>query len=453
MKKTQTFPEQIWQFFCSVKLAVYTLVCLATTSIIGTVILQNGSDQQYLQLYGQTWTNLIKVFNIDDMYHAAWFLGLIVILCINIVVCSIERLGITWKVIFPKKIKVNPQRFKRQKLVDPFTVQKDSDTVLSMYESFLTKNVGKVIAQDSDAGRVLYAEKGRWTRIGVYIVHVSILLLLIGALIGAMFGFKANLRLDEGAASDTAFLVNNGTPVKLGFQIRCNDFEVKFYDTGAPEEFRSNLTIIENGKESFTKDIRVNHPLRYKGINVFQSSYGTARPDAIKVQVMRTADKKSWEKTIKIGQELSIPEKNGTFKLEGFLPQFDFKGHNLGETFVLTVTPEKGESFQVGLPIKFPTFDKMRKGDYAFIIQDFEQRHYTGLQITKDPGVWYVYAGFILMIIGCWVTFFMSHQSYFLEITTTDARSCEVFVSATSNRGKQGLKLKLNKMVTKLKDI
>ncbi len=44
-------------------------------------------------------------------------------------------------------------------------------------------------------------------------------------------------------------------------------------------------------------------------------------------------------------------------------------------------------------------------------ILNFEQAYYTGLQVTKDPGVWYVYAGFILMILGCWVTFFMSHRS------------------------------------------
>ncbi|HAY40073.1 MAG TPA: cytochrome c biogenesis protein ResB, partial [Desulfobacteraceae bacterium] len=45
-----------------------------------------------------------------------------------------------------------------------------------------------------------------------------------------------------------------------------------------------------------------------------------------------------------------------------------------------------------------------------FSIAGYNQRYYTGLQVTSDPGVWVVYAGFIMMIIGCFITFFMSHQ-------------------------------------------
>ncbi|MCF6246224.1 MAG: cytochrome c biogenesis protein ResB [Desulfobacula sp.] len=453
MKKNQTMSDHIWQFFCSVKLAVYTLVALTVTSIIGTVILQNGSDQEYLRLYGQTWTNLIKVFNINDMYHAWWFLGLIVLLCINIVVCSIERLTVTWKIIFPKAVRFKLARFTKQKQTASFLLEKSSDTVLPKYETFLSKHVGKVVREETQAGVALFAEKGRWTRIGVYIIHFSILLLLVGALIGTLFGFKANLRLDEGATSDTAFLAKKRTAIKLGFEIRCNDFEVQFYDTGAPKEFKSNLTIIENGKETFTKDIRVNHPLRYKGINIFQSFYGTAQPDAVLLEIVRRSDKETTQHEIRVGQQLSLPGEQGTFKLEGFLPNYDFQGNNLGEAFILTVTPKKGSVFQIGLPTRFPTFDKMRKGDLAFVIKKFEQKHYTGLQITKDPGVLYVYAGFIFLILGCWVTFFMSHQSVCIQIESDTQATSKVFVFGITNRNKQSQKLKIKKMATKLKDL
>lgn len=195
MKKNQTIPEQIWQFFCSVKLTVYTLVLLAGTSIIGTVILQNGSKQEYLRLYGDTFYNLIKIFNIDDMYHAWWFLLLLAILCINLVVCSIERLSITWKIIFPKKIKFNKERFRKLKNLQMFTVDNPGESQTDTYETFLSKTVGKVLKEETENSIVMYAEKGRWTRFGVYVIHSSILLLLIGALIGSVFGFKANLQL------------------------------------------------------------------------------------------------------------------------------------------------------------------------------------------------------------------------------------------------------------------
>ena len=453
MKKNKTIPELIWQFFCSVKLAVYTLVLIAATSIIGTIILQNGTQQQYISLYGEAVYNLIKVFNIDDMYHAWWFLLMIVILCINLVVCSIERLSITWKIIFPKQLKFNPERFRKLKNLETFTINKETELISNNYETFLSKTVGKVIKKQTESGMVMYAEKGRWTRIGVYVIHASIILLIIGALIGAIFGFRASLQLDEGAKSDVAFVYKKNAPVNIGFSIKCNNFDVKFYDTGAPEEFRSSLTIIENGKESFTKDIIVNQPLRYKGINIFQSSYGTAKPDSAVFEIIRQSDKSVISRTLKIGQEIHLPEDQGLFKLEGFLPHFDFRGNNLGEAFVGRITQKDGKSFQIALPIKFPTFDKMRKGIFAFVVKDFEKKYYTGLQITKDPGVWYVYSGFILMIIGCWITFFMSHQSYFIEIKKDKDNSSNISISGTTNRNSQGLKLKIKTIVIKLKDI
>ncbi|MCP3872412.1 MAG: cytochrome c biogenesis protein ResB [Desulfobacteraceae bacterium] len=452
MKKKQTIPELIWQFFSSVKLAVYTLVLLAATSVIGTVILQDGTPQRYIQTYGEPFYNLIRVFNIDDMYHAWWFLGLIVILCINIVVCSIERLSSTWKIIFPKKIKFNSNRFRKLKNLQTFEVKKDAQYLSKEYEGFLSKSVGNVLKEQTETNMVLYAEKGRWTRIGIYVVHSSILLLLIGALIGSLFGFKANLQLGEGETSDTVFVVKKKTPIKLDFSIRCNDFDVKFYDTGAPEEFRSNLTIIEGGKDSFTQDIIVNQPLRYKGINIFQSSYGQTQPNGAIFEIIRQSDKSVTNHTLKIGQEIDLPDGEGTFKLEGFLPQFDFKENNLGAAFVGRITQKDNKSFQIGLPIRFPTFDRMRKGSFAFVVKEFEQGYYTGLQITKDPGIWYVYSGFILMIIGCWITFFMSHQSYFIEIENAGGNHSKVSISGTTNRNSQGMKLKLKKIVTQLKD-
>ncbi len=453
MKKNKTIPELIWQFFSSVKLAVYTLVILAITSIIGTIILQNGTSQQYSREYGEAVYNVIKVFNIDDMYHAWWFLALLVTLCINIVVCSIERLSITWKIIFPKKIKFNPDRFRKQKNLESFSVNKDASSLYNDYESFLSKTIGKVIKEETGTGIVMYSETGRWTRMGVYVVHLSIILLLIGALIGSLFGFKASMNLDEGATSDTAFIAKKREPVNIGFSIRCNDFNVKFYDSGAPEEFKSNLTIIENGKESFTKDILVNHPLRYKGINIFQSSYGSGQPDSVVFDIIRQSDKSVTSQTIKIGEEIQLPADQGSFKLQGFLPNYDFRGNNLGQAFIGKITFKDAKEIQIAIPLKFPTFDKMRKGAFAFVAKDFEQKYYTGLQITRDPGVWYVYSGFILMIIGCWVTFFMSHQSLFIEIEKADENSSKISISGTTNRNNQGMKLKIKKIVTKLKDI
>jgi ResB protein required for cytochrome c biosynthesis len=95
LKQKDSFADQIWMFFASVKLTVYTLVLLALTSIVGTVVLQNGSPEAYIRLYGPGLYNMILVLDLDRMYQAWWYLLLMVVLCVNIVVCSIDRLSVT----------------------------------------------------------------------------------------------------------------------------------------------------------------------------------------------------------------------------------------------------------------------------------------------------------------------------------------------------------------------
>ncbi len=430
-----------------------TLLLLATTSVIGTVILQNGTPQQYIAKYGKPIYSLLWAFDITDMYHAWWFLLLIILICVNIVVCSIERLSLTWKIIFPKTISFNPARYQKLKNLQSFSLDQNKEKIVEKYKSFLFKKIGKVLVDANGTSTFLCAEKGRWTRLGVYVVHFSILLLLIGALIGSVFGFKGNLKLNEGETSNQVRLDKLNTMFQLPFSIRCDAFAVKFYDSGAPEEFKSTLTVIENQKQSFTKNILVNHPLRYKGINVFQASYGTASPNKATFEIYSKANDKIYTYTLGVGETIQLPDEKAGFTFEGFLPHYDFRGHNLGESFFAKITPEGQKGFQIVLPTQYPTFDKMRKGKLIVEVKDFKQKYYTGLQVTKDPGIWYVYSGFIFLILGCWITFFMSHHSVFIEISNSGENLCEIKISGKTNRNTHGMKMKIKRFVTQLKEL
>ena len=426
---------------------------LALTSIVGTVVLQNGSPEAYIRLYGPGLYNMILVLDLDRMYQAWWYLLLMVVLCVNIVVCSIDRLSVTWKIIFPKNISVNPQRFEKTKNRQQFECQLPMNSFAHQAKQMLAARAGKVIEKTSETGLILYAEKGRWSRLGVYVVHSSVLMLLAGALIGSALGFKANLRLDEGQTADTVFDTHTRLPIKLPFTVRCNDFQVKFYDTGAPDEFKSSLTILENNQERFTEDILVNHPLRYKGINIFQAYYGATTPDEARFEITDSETGTVEVHTIKNGGVVSLPAGAGNFIFEGFVPHYDFNGHDLGEAFIGRLDTIDGRNVQIVLPTKFPTFDKMRKSRFTVEVKSWDQAYYTGLQVTKDPGVPFVYTGFLLMIIGCWVTFFVSHQSVCIGLEQTGSGSTRVWVAGRANRNAQSTNLIVKKLVKELKEV
>jgi len=82
-------------------------------------------------------------------------------------------------------------------------------------------------------------------------------------------------------------------------------------------------------------------------------------------------------------------------------------------------------------------------------VAELKQRFYTGLQVTSDPGVWLVYMGFIIMIIGCYITFFMSHQQFCVEVLEKSNYS-RVIVYGKANKNKLGVQNKIKRIAEKL---
>jgi len=442
----------IWKFFTSVKLTVVLLLSLAATSIVGTLIPQNENPAAYVQAYGEFLYRLFNVFDLFDMYHSWWFQLLIVLLTLNIVVCSIDRLSTTWKIVFIKNPPFILSRFRDQADNEYFVVDRPSEQLKDLYETFVSRGYGYIRTEQTDKGYSIFAEKWRWTRLGVYGVHLSVVLLLIGALIGSFFGFDGYVNIPEGEVANSIRIRNPGRTQPLDFGILCEDFNVSFYDSGMPKEYRSSLTITENGKPVLKKDIVVNDPLRYKGINIFQSSYGQLPPKEVTLSFKSSKTGKAYKKKVLIGQQIEIPEAGGKFILKDYVGSYNFRGRPIGEAFIGMIVHDNGSSVEIVLPLRFPDFDRMQKRDIIVSVSEYTPRYYTGLQVTKDPGVWVVYSGFILLIIGCYITFFMSHQRLCIDIVKK-GKKCRVMVSGTANKNKFGMQNKIKRISEKLIDL
>ncbi len=439
------FFRSLWDFFASIRLTVVLLLTLAATSIVGTVIPQNESPEVYARHYGETLFRLMDFLGLFDMYHSWWFQLLMVLLTLNIVVCSINRLSATWKIIFARSPGFAGSRFRKASNRVEFTASRSPEQLRELFEPMLQRRYRRTDSETTDGSLFLFAEKGRWTRLGVYIVHFSVILLLLGGLVGSFIGFEGYVNIPEGASQDTIRLRNTNQPLKLPFAIRCDDFSVRFYETGAPDEFRSRLTLLKEGRPVLQRDIVVNDPLRFEGINIFQSSYGNMRPREVVLSFTSTESGMTYTRKATVGTPVDIPEGLGQFVVERFHNRYQFMGMmDLGSTFLGTLTPSGGEPVEVALPLQHPDFDKMivkrgiRKSDVIIAITDFEPHYYTGLQVNSDPGVWLVYAGFLVMIIGCFIAFYMSHQRVGVELVARGGGT-QVTVSGMSNKNKMGM--------------
>ncbi len=458
----------MWKFFASVKLTIFLLLSLAVTSVIGTLIPQNENPAAYVQNYGEVFYRLFDRLGMFDMYHSWWFQMLLILLTVNITVCSIQRLSKTWKIIFPAKPSFKRSKFQKRASQAEFVVQGTLEKLRPQYDAFLKRAVGPSVVERTPKGFCVFAEKLRWTRLGVYCVHFSVILLLMGGLIGSLFGFDGAVNIAEGETANQIWIRNSHAKRTLPFAIRCDDFDVSFYDTGAPKEFRSTLTLLENGEPILTRNIIVNDPLRHEGINIFQSSYGRLAPekppiDPEKEITLKLVSKESgmqYERKAKLGQTLQLPEDKGELVIKTFEPAFAFGDMKLGPTFMGAITPSQGDPIRVVLPVKYARFDAMRKGALVISVvdaddahadhnHDHEPRYYTGLQVNYDPGVWIVYLGFLIMIIGCYITFFMFHQQVCIEVIKSGSQN-RVIVSGIANRNKLGMQKRIKQLAQRL---
>ena len=444
--------DRIWKSFASVKLTIALLLSLAATSIIGTLIPQNEAPGAYLQTFGEFLYRLFSLLGLFDMYHSWWFRALILLLVVNIIICSLDRLKATWKILFVRNPRFNIARFRQLKSKAEFNAAGATAPLKDRFLPFVSRRYRYHRTEETDEGFAIYAEKGRLTRLGVYVVHLSVVVLLIGGLIGSIFGYEGFVNLAPGDSARSIQLRHNNQILPLGFDIRCDDFKVEFYDTGAPKEFRSSLSILKDGKVIEQKDIIVNDPLRYEGISFYQASYGSLSPTEVILNFTSQATGMIYSQRAAIGTAVAIPENLGTFTLKKYTRQANFRGHNIGEAFIGVLTPQNSNPIDITLPLKFPSFDKMRKGQVFVAIADFVPRYYTGLQVSKDPGVWVVYIGFILMIIGIYITFFMSHQQICVEVTFLDKKS-QVMVAGTSNKNKMGMQKKVTQLAHQLANL
>ena len=448
--------KEIWKFFASVKLTVSILLTIAVTSVIGTVIPQKSEiAAEYYRQNLKLLYSIFHAFDIFNMYHSWWFQALLILLTLNIFVCSFNRISAIWKIVFIKTPHFHLSKFRKIKQKKEFNEKRSIKTLEKKYIPVVSSLYKYCRLERTDEGFCIFAEKWRWTRLGVYIVHLSIILLLFGSLIGSRYGFEGFVNIPEVNSSKSIRNNHTNEIYDLDFEIRCDDFSVSYYDPNKrmPKEFRSTLTILEEGKTVLQQDILVNTPLRYKGISIFQNSWGEVPSDLPPKEITLNFQSREtgmvYNKKTMMKQKVVVPEGEGTFAIEEYMEASEFRGHDIGQAFIGTLTNKDGNKTRILLPLQFPRFDEMRGGDIVISVVDLPHIHYTGLQVTKDPGVPVVYTAFIVLIIGIAIAFFMSHQRLCIDVRKKE-KGCVVMVAGTSNRNNVGMQNKLNRLSEKL---
>jgi cytochrome c biogenesis protein len=441
--------DQVWNFFISVKLAIFTLIILAIASIFGTIVEQNQPPEKYHQIYEDWAFALMNRINLFDMYHSWWFLALLVLFTVNLSCCTIDRFPKMLRVVRNPRTKLDENLEKTLSLSDRWKKKGPLSDWAAKYTWTLSSSFAKPKVTEEGGEVHLYAETGVASRFGVYVTHLSIIIIFIGAILGNVLGFKGYVNIPEGEAV-TQVPVRGGSRVQnLGFTVRCNSFRVETYPSGQPKAYISDLSVLEGGREVLRKqDVVVNDPLQYKGIWFYQSSYGQAGGTTALVSVRRPDG--SPGKILSLAPNEPIPIE-GYGSIRGVNYDQNFQGRGPALQVVVEKPGKPADNFW--LLQQLPDQDHQRKDALAFSFGGLNSKMFTGLQVARDPGVNVVWLGCALMVIGIIMAFFLSHQRVWVRLAQGKDGRVEVVLAGSASRNRLAFEKKFEKIQTGVKAV
>ena len=117
------------------------------------------------------------------------------------------------------------------------------------------------------------------TKFSSGLTHIGLLVILSGGLVTCIFGEQGFLIVYKGHTQDT-FIKKDRQLKELSFKIYLDDFLIEWHNSNntapappAVKNFKSQITVLEDGREALEKTVEVNRPLKYKGYALYQASY------------------------------------------------------------------------------------------------------------------------------------------------------------------------------------
>ncbi len=294
-------------------IALLTVICIA--SVIGTVLKQHEPAANYVNQFGPFWADLFLKLKLNAVYSAWWFLVILAFLVTSTSLCIARNTPKYLADIRNYKENVREQSLKAFHHKAAFELPGEAPQASAeRIGHLLAKNGWKVRLQPrqiaTGTGVMVAAKKGSANKIGYIAAHSAIVLVCLGGLLdGDLFvramtwmggksvysgggliadvkpehrlssanpTFRGNLVVSEGTQSSTAILSqSDGILLQdLPFAVELKKFTVDYYSTGMPKLFASDIVIHDFASgEKTPARVEVNHPVSYKGIQIYQSSF------------------------------------------------------------------------------------------------------------------------------------------------------------------------------------
>lgn len=270
-KKTRSTLEivvdKIWRFFTSVRNAIYEIAFLTLLVLIGT--LRGSSVPQWIADAVPALQPFVDRWYAWDVFRSGLFAATLAVIAVAIVICTLNRVPGIWATITHPKVTTTRGFINNAEMNAVYTTPRAETEVFGQIEGILKGKRYRMLTEKVGDETHFYADKNRFSNLGTFPFHLGLILILVGGIVASVFGFRDNeFVVPEGSRRN----VGHGT----GLSVELNRFRDDWSAVGVPVDYRSDITIYENGDPVKTGSVRVNAPLSYRNATFYQSSFGNA---------------------------------------------------------------------------------------------------------------------------------------------------------------------------------
>lgn len=405
--------QKIFRLLADLRFSIFILLLISFCSIIGTIIEQDQSIETYKMNYPLTnpifgfltWDRILQ-FGFDHVYKTWWFFILIFLFGISLLSCTFLQQLPSLKIARRCQFFRTTTQFYRLKistLLNNFSFNKVLSRIKEdKYSIFQQKNI-------------IYCYKGLIGRIAPIIVHFSMILILLGTIIGSLFGFKAQEIVPKTETFHIQNILNNGQLTIIPkTSARINDFWITYTKNKTISQFYSDLSILDSqGNETNRKTISVNYPLISNNVYYYQTDWNliglrfqTLSNEIIEYPLINIFKNQSklWLTWISNNSSLTDGIVTIIDNLEGYCSVYNETGQFLG-------------NIELNETVNFKT---------TFTLLEIISS--TGLQIKTDPGIPVIYLGFFFLMISTLISYITYSQIWIIK------KNQQIFIGGNTNR-------------------
>ena len=381
--------QRLAALLSDLRLAIGLLVLIAVASGVGTAIPQQESAAFYHERYDpRPWLGLLRAdgllrLQLDHVYGSSWFLLLLALLGLALLLCSWRR---QWPALQASLRWIDyrqPRQLSKLSVAETLTLADPAQGLDHLAQQLQAR--GWQVRRQPER---LAARRGLAGKVGPLLVHAGMVVLMVGAAWGAVAGVRQEQFLAPGR--ELELLDSRGNSQ---LTVALDGFQVERDPAGRPEQFRSQLRLIPpqdpagTARPPLEAEISVNHPLRHRGMTIYQADWALAAIDLqlgrspvlqLPLQSFPQLGEQVWGLVLPTRPDGSEPVLLSLRSEEGPVEVYGPDG-----SAIARIVPG-GDTVEVkGLPLRV-----------AGVLPA------SGLLLKRDPGVPLVYAGFAIALLG-----------------------------------------------------